>query len=210
MTLIIGCVSQKGGVGKSTIARMLAREFAQAGWSVLIADTDNRQTTSTKWVAARNSAGIMPEIAAMPVGKASQVPQQNYDCVIFDGAPNSSKLTLEIVRRSHFTVIPTGASIDDLEPSVLLGHELRRQGIKPQQFAFALCRVSTEAEIVEARQYITMAGYRCLEGELLERPAYRVVQNGGRATTETPYGSLNRRAEVLAQAVIDLAVKEET
>ena len=31
MTYIIGMVSQKGGVGKSTLARMMAREIADGG-----------------------------------------------------------------------------------------------------------------------------------------------------------------------------------
>ncbi|MBA3922086.1 MAG: ParA family protein, partial [Nostocaceae cyanobacterium] len=49
MTLQIGVVSQKGGVGKSTIARLLAREYAAAGWDVKIADLDIAQATSTNW-----------------------------------------------------------------------------------------------------------------------------------------------------------------
>src|SRR4051794_37335074 len=40
MVVTIGVISQKGGVGKSTVARLIAREFAQAGWNVKIADLD--------------------------------------------------------------------------------------------------------------------------------------------------------------------------
>jgi chromosome partitioning protein len=31
MTYVIGMISQKGGVGKSTLARMMAREFVAGG-----------------------------------------------------------------------------------------------------------------------------------------------------------------------------------
>ncbi|WP_193371722.1 hypothetical protein [Polymorphum gilvum] len=40
MTLFIGTISQKGGVGKSTLARLIAREYALAGWNVKIADLE--------------------------------------------------------------------------------------------------------------------------------------------------------------------------
>jgi Flp pilus assembly CpaE family ATPase len=49
MALIVGIVSQKGGVGKSTLARLVAREYALAGWSVKIADLDVSQGTSFNW-----------------------------------------------------------------------------------------------------------------------------------------------------------------
>jgi chromosome partitioning protein len=32
--MILSLISQKGGVGKSAIARLLAVEFTKAGWSV--------------------------------------------------------------------------------------------------------------------------------------------------------------------------------
>jgi Mrp family chromosome partitioning ATPase len=51
--LIIGVVSQKGGVGKSTLARLIAREYAQAGWRVKIADLDIQQCTAFSWQARR-------------------------------------------------------------------------------------------------------------------------------------------------------------
>nr|WP_307983502.1 ParA family protein [Yersinia pestis] len=47
--MIISVVSQKGGVGKSSLARTLAVEFTRAGWRVLLADTDYGQATSNRW-----------------------------------------------------------------------------------------------------------------------------------------------------------------
>ena len=49
MTVLVGVISQKGGVGKSTLARLIAREYAAAGWDVKIADLDISQGTSTDW-----------------------------------------------------------------------------------------------------------------------------------------------------------------
>jgi Mrp family chromosome partitioning ATPase len=41
--LVVGAVSQKGGVGKSAIARLIAREYAASGWAVRVADFDVKQ-----------------------------------------------------------------------------------------------------------------------------------------------------------------------
>ena len=49
MTTIVAFVSQKGGVGKSTLARALAREAAMSGLKTKIADLDTQQGTSVDW-----------------------------------------------------------------------------------------------------------------------------------------------------------------
>ncbi|MGI4794611.1 MAG: AAA family ATPase, partial [Janthinobacterium lividum] len=49
MTTIIGLISQKGGVGKSTLARAIAREAAANGLKVKLADLDTQQGTSSNW-----------------------------------------------------------------------------------------------------------------------------------------------------------------
>ncbi len=68
MTLVVGMVSQKGGVGKSTLARLVAREYALAGWTVKIADLDVSQGTSFNWQSRRLQAGIEPVIAVERFG----------------------------------------------------------------------------------------------------------------------------------------------
>ena len=62
--MIISLISQKGGVGKSGIARLLAVEFVRAGWSVKIADLDTMQGTATKWKARRDRAGRLRALGA--------------------------------------------------------------------------------------------------------------------------------------------------
>ena len=49
MLVIVGFVSQKGGVGKSTLARALATVAAEAGIKVKIADLDPQQQTIARW-----------------------------------------------------------------------------------------------------------------------------------------------------------------
>ena len=69
MTYIIGMVSQKGGAGKSTLARLFARELAADGFAVKIADLDTQQTTCTEWAADRAEAGFEPEIQVQAYAK---------------------------------------------------------------------------------------------------------------------------------------------
>jgi chromosome partitioning protein len=72
MTTIIAFVSQKGGVGKSTLSRGLAREAAHNGLKVKIADLDTQQGTSVDWHRIRLDAGIQPDVAAEAFGTAKQ------------------------------------------------------------------------------------------------------------------------------------------
>jgi chromosome partitioning protein len=72
------------------------------------------------------------------------------------------------------------------------------------KIVFALCRVgSSDAEITDARHYLNEAGYEVLEGALPEQVAYRRASDEGRAATETRFTSLNKRAEILAQSIVN-------
>ncbi|ELT6258522.1 ParA family protein, partial [Salmonella enterica subsp. enterica serovar Kentucky] len=100
-------------------------------------------------------------------------------------------------------VQPTGASLDDLVPAIKVFNALVKEGIPRSKLVFALSRVGTEAEELDARAYISEAGYETLSGCLFEKPAYRKAMNSGLAVTETRYKGLNERADELIQALID-------
>jgi chromosome partitioning protein len=212
MTILVGVVSQKGGVGKSTLSRLIAREYAQAGWDVKIADLDISQGTSTDWKKRREESNLTPEIAVEPFRTVSQALKHAdvHDLVVLDGAPHSMQGTLEIAKVSNLVVLPTGLSLDDLKPSVLLAHELIDSSIPEDKLVFALCRVGDrENEVDEARTYIKRAGYAVLKGSLPEKTAYRRASDEGKAISEVTFPSLRHRAEELAQGIIDRLSKED-
>jgi chromosome partitioning protein len=206
MAIFIGMVSQKGGVGKSTLARLVAREYAKANWTVKIADLDVSQGTSFNWQARRLQHELEPAIPVERFGTVEQAVKTGaqYDLVILDGPPHSTAGTLKIAEASELVVLPTGLSLDDLEPSVLLAHELVKRGTARPKIVFVLCRVGeSEAEITEARTYIDQAGYTVLKGEIPEKTAYRRASDEGRTLTETRFPTLNERSDVLVQSLVN-------
>ena len=121
MSTIIGVVSQKGGVGKSTISRMIACEYSKANWSVKLADMDTSQGTSFQWQSRRLHNDISPEVSVELFKKVDQALKiaDSFDLLVFDGAPHSTSGTLQIASSSDLIIIPTGTSLDDLIPTVL-------------------------------------------------------------------------------------------
>jgi chromosome partitioning protein len=205
MTTIVSFVSQKGGVGKSTLARALAREAAASGLKVKIADLDTQQGTSVDWHRTRLEHGIHPAIsveafktAASAINEASQ-----FDLLIIDGPARTSTGTLEIAKKSDLIVQPTGASVDDLKPAVREFHALIREGVPKEKMTFALNRIGTESEERDCRVYINEAGYTALNGFLPEKAGYRQAQNDGYAVTETSFKSLRTKADTLIQSIVD-------
>ena len=89
MTYIIGMVSQKGGVGKSTLARMMAREFVSGGMSAKIADLDTQQQTCTNWAGRRAENGVSPEIQVQSFAsvKSALAEAERFDALLLDGKP---------------------------------------------------------------------------------------------------------------------------
>jgi chromosome partitioning protein len=204
-TRIIGVVSQKGGVGKSTLCQLIAREAAIGGKSAKILDFDVKQMTSTDWVRARLERDLEPAIEAEPIKNIDKALKHNkdYDIIVLDGAPGAPKRTAELMPACHLIVLPTGASRADLVPTLALARRIAEMKLATDGPVFALCRIMTAAEAAEARATIGNAGFETFTGELIERPGYRQAQNFGRSATETAFSSLNDKARLLARSILD-------
>jgi chromosome partitioning protein len=210
MPAVVAFVSQKGGVGKSTLARALAREAAAGGLRVKVADLDTQQGTTVDWHRMRLSAGLEPAVSVEAFATAAQAlaVANGYDILILDGPARTSQATIEIARAANLVVQPTGASLDDLRPAVREFHALVKAGVPTARLTFALNRIGTAAEEADTRSYLQEAGYIVLAGCLLERPAYRQAQNAGRAITETRFAGLRAQADALLQSLIDKATEQ--
>jgi chromosome partitioning protein len=202
---IVGVVSQKGGVGKSTLCQLIAREAAIGGKSAKILDFDVKQMTSTDWVRARLERDLEPAIEAEPIRDIDKALKhtKGYDIIVLDGAPGAPKRTAELMPACNLIVLPTGASRADLVPTLALAGRISEMKLATDGPVFALCRIMTAAESAEARATIGNAGFEAFEGELIERPGYRHAQDFGRSATETAFASLNDKARILARSILD-------
>lgn len=205
MTTVIGILGQRGGQAKSSLSRAAATEATRGGARTLLVDLDRTQMTSADWCVRRKGAGIEPFVECRLAGTVKEALRDtsHYDLVVIDSPGRADAVMLELARKSNLVMLPTGASLDDLVPSVRVFHGLVANGIPAERLAYALTRIQTDAEAAAARAYLEEADYRVLPGFLPERPAYRIEQNVGRAFTECRYAELRKKACALVQAVID-------
>jgi chromosome partitioning protein len=202
MPVVVSFVSQKGGVGKSTLARALAAVAGHAGVRLLLADLDPQQRTVSKWQKLRAQNALAPaiEVAGFRTVDEALAAGAKRDLVILDTPGSVTRATLDVARKSHLVVQPTGPGLDDLEPAILLFHELTSAGIPRERLVLVLCRTATKGEEEEARRYIAESGYDLLRSSIPERAGYRAAHNRGLGLTETHERALNQRAdEVLSE-----------
>jgi chromosome partitioning protein len=201
---IIALISQKGGVGKSALARLLAVEFLRAGWAVKIADLDTMQGTSTKWKARRDRSKLQPEI---PVEKFATVDRaireaERFDLILLDGPAHAEKGGRDMARAADLVLMPTGYGLDDLEAQTEAAYELEENGIIRSKIWFVFCRTTgSPAEDLAARDYLKRAGINVFEPVLPELPSIRQGHNSGKAASEISYPAVQERAIALAVAI---------
>jgi chromosome partitioning protein len=185
--VIVAFVSQKGGTGKSTLARALGAVVAHAGLKVKIADLDPEQETVVYWEKLRDESRAEPPITVEGFATAAEAIEsaEEDELLIIDAPAHANRGTLEVAQAATLVAQPTGAGVDDLRPAVLLFHELVQAGIPKERLVMALCRILSQGEEDAARAYLKAAGYAALPGCIPERSAYREAHNRGRAVTET-------------------------
>lgn len=200
----IACLSQKGGVGKSTLSRLIARTYAAAAWRVKIADFNVKQKTSVDWVATRQSLGLQPDIAAETFMGLKPALSQDFDLMVFDGKPDADTLTIDLARAADLIVVPTSTSSDDLVPQVKFAHELRQRGVSLGKILFVLNKTGdSRLSIQAARDYLGQAGYEVAKTDIPGKIGFEIAQNNGRALSESDFTTLNDRADRLAQQIVD-------
>lgn len=207
MGYVVGVVSQKGGVGKSTLSRAIATTYAMADWNVKVADLDINQASSFSWLQRRLAREVEPVVAVETFGTVGQALKiaDAYDLMVLDGAPHATQATVEIGKRADLVVLPSGLSLDDLEPTVLLANDLTaNHGVPADRVAIALVKTGDSSrELEEARGYLAATPYYVLDSQVPEKTAFRRSQDGGLSVVECPYRGPREQADALIQSFID-------
>jgi len=201
---IIAFISQKGGVGKSTLSQALAIEASKQKIKTLLADYDPQQKTSAEWLERRQQKSKFLTAQVFTTWREISNNTNPYDLTIIDGPARTSAGTLEIAKYSQLVIQPTGPSLADLKPAVNEFHSLVQAGINKEKLVFVLNHLATKSEEEAAREYLTLAGYSVLTISLLEKASYRLIQNEGKSLSEVSYKRLAKQAQQLVQEIIKL------
>ena len=113
---VLAVLSQKGGVGKTTLATSLAVAAESDGKSVAVVDLDP-QATATFWRDTRGKdtpAVISIQPIRLPaVLKAAK--EQGTDLVIIDGAAVQREIAYDAAAVSDFVLVPTKPAVFDIK-----------------------------------------------------------------------------------------------
>ncbi|MFT5716334.1 MAG: chromosome partitioning protein [Oleiphilaceae bacterium] len=195
--MILSFLGQKGGSGKSTFTRATAVEYVKNGWSVHVADLDERQGSTFKWSIRRAEAELKPEVevSIYLTEKTALKAAAMCDLLIVDGKPYSSKQTLKIAEASNLIVIPTGTTIDDLEPSLELGRELVQAKIPKDKIVFIVNKAASVAEAKEAIDTIREWGFTTTDLYLDYKAGYGKAMDAGLGLTEARWVSIAEKSD---------------
>ncbi|MBF7691294.1 AAA family ATPase [Acinetobacter pollinis] len=176
MALIITIANRKGGVGKTTIATNLAVALQNKGRTLLV-DADE-QRSSFKWNDYRESK-IDVLSAHKNLLDVLEPEVKEYDFILIDLAGRDSEAFREALLITDKLIIPTQASLLDLDVLPYIDEQLKKVHIDNKELKtfIVINKAPTNprsSEIEQARSYISdYPNFKLLQTVLRDRKQFR-------------------------------------
>jgi chromosome partitioning protein len=179
---ILAVISQKGGVGKTTLATALAVAAEQAGQTTTILDLDE-QATASFWGDIRTAPEPYVHHAAVPLlpRDLAKARGAGVDLVILDCAPKHADARA-VSEEADFVLIPTKPDIFDIRSMRSTVQVMQSFG---KRFGVVLTFCPpTGPEVLDARAAVEAMGAEIAPVEMGLRKAYARAQQEGLAAQE--------------------------
>lgn len=113
MPRVLAVTSEKGGVGKSTLAVHLAGAFTERGLSTVLIDEDGRVGSSLRW-AARAEDGLSFPVLTPDDVKLRKLAAADVAVIDTEGRPRRKDLR-RLSERADLILVPSGVSALELD-----------------------------------------------------------------------------------------------
>lgn len=180
-TIVIA--AQKGGAGKTTLARNLAVVASQEGINVLCLDLDPQGSLRAWWESRSDDAPSMldrdptPDVLRATLNAA----QTEFGLCIIDTPPAASEWLTEALGVADLVLIPVRPSPDDLRA---VGATIAAVNAASVPFAFALSQTPRAKITDEAARILAQYG-RVAPVNIAQRVSYAETGATGQGVTET-------------------------
>lgn len=180
---VVSLVSQKGGVGKTTLATALAVAAHQDGKQVFIVDLDP-QASASFWMDTRQDGALA--VTAVPAARLSHVleaaRQAGADIAFVDTPPFAKDIAFEAAQYADLVLIPTRPAVLDVM-AMTRTIDLIKAFAKPAAVVLTFCPpAGKEIEDTEAAVG-TLAAELC-PVRIGQRIAFSRAQQTGQAAQE--------------------------
>lgn len=195
----LAIISQKGGVGKTTLATALAVAAERDGRSAAVFDLDP-QASAAFWKDTRESP--TPAVAAIPPARLQHMlkaaGESGCELAIIDAPPFAKDIAFEAAQNADFILIPTRPAVLDVM-AMTRTLELVRHYEKPSAVVMTFCPVQGR-ELADTEDAIRQLGAAIAPVRIHHRVAYpRAQQTGQTAQEFEPDGKAAEEIERLYQ-----------
>lgn len=179
----IAIIGQKGGTGKTNLAKILLAAFAAEGKSCLGIDLDP-QASLCRWDDRREAEtpAVMPMFASRLPRTLASAREQGIDIAVIDTAGRARDEALAAVKAADLAVIPLQPTTEDLET---LGAAREYLGFSGADALAVLVMVEPRGPLRgQAARFIENTGMRVCPFAVGRRAAYRHASTVGLVPTE--------------------------
>jgi len=204
MGSIITIATQKGGAGKTTLARVLSADLAHQGWHVAVIDADPNRGF-TEWAGLYTGPQMTfraepdeKELANLPADLA-----ETHDVVIVDTAGFGSRSMLVAIGAADGVIIPCmpdRGSVREAEQTAEWVRNLSRSTRREIRFRVVMTgfdprRSADRHALDQAKNQLSLP---FLDAVLSDRTAYQASSWSGAAPTD---GVIGREAGILSSEI---------
>lgn len=179
----LAIISQKGGVGKTTLATALAVAADRDGKRVAVFDLDP-QASAAFWKDTRKAEA--PAVIAIPPSRLQHVlkaaADTGCDLAIIDAPPFAKDIAFEAAQRADFILIPTRPAVLDVMAMTKTLELVSHYG-KPSAVVLTFCPIQGR-EIADTEAAVKQLGAAIAPVRIHNRVAYSRAQQTGLTAQE--------------------------
>ena len=187
---ILGLLSRKGGVGKTTLALHLAVMAQASGLRVLLVDLDPQGSTAAWWQ-AREAETPQMDVAepGRLEGLLKQARDAGIDLAIIDTRPSAEADAVQVAALSDYVLVPTRPAILDLR-AILGTLDIVKGGRHRASIVLNACSaprggVGEASTTSDARKALRAFGVPVAPVSIVQRAPLAHALVGGLAVSET-------------------------
>lgn len=180
---VLSIISQKGGVGKTTLATALAVEASRAGKKTVLFDLDP-QASASFWMDTRKDTTLA--ITAIPAARLGHVlgavRGAGCDLAIIDTPPFAKDIAFEAAQQADFVLVPSRPAVLDVMAMTRTLDLVKHYG-KPFSAVLTFCPPQGR-ELDDTMAVIRQLGAEISPVRIGNRIAYSRAQQAGLAAQE--------------------------